>query len=264
LTSHVDRLAAKGTGASPDRWIIRRRSRASPAVRLLCFPYAGSGASVFRAWHAELSAETEVLLVQPPGREGRISEPPLHRLEELVGQVADALGAQLEPPYALFGHSLGALAAFELARELRRRGYAPPVALVVAGREAPHIPDPDSPLHLLPDQGLIEEVCRRYSGIPREVLAEPALVELLLPALRADLAMNETYAYAEAEPLQCPIYVYGGDQDARVSSSDLQGWGIHTHGGFAVRMFSGGHFFIQNLRTAVLTALSQDLAKALT
>lgn len=247
----------------PTPWILCPYPNVSADSRLFCFPYAGSGASVYRAWQGGLPANVELLPIQLPGRENRMVEKPLDCLSRLCDTVVDVLGPYFEPPFAFFGHSLGALIAFELTRELRHRGLPLPTALFVSGREAPRVLDLDPPLHPLPEDAFIRELCQRYGGIPQEVLEEPELLKLLIPALRADLTMNETYGYVEKEPLACPIYAYGGLQDARVSRADLDAWQRETRDTFIVRMFPGGHFFIQSARDRVLQELSEDLQQVL-
>jgi surfactin synthase thioesterase subunit len=156
---------------------------------------------------------------------------------------------------------MGALVAFELAQELRRRDLASPTRLLVSGREAPHRPDPDPPIRHLPDAAFLAEVRRRYDAIPAEVLAEPELLDLLLPLIRADFTLTETYAYSAVAPLVCPISCFGGTEDDRVSREDLEAWADHTRGSVALRIFPGGHFFVESAREAVLQAVVHDLAE---
>lgn len=228
-------------------------------MQLFCFPYAGSGALIYRDWQLGVPAYAEVLPIQLPGRENRMAEKPLDSLDLLLYTVADVLEPNLDCPFVFWGHSFGALVAFELAREFRRRGVTLPIALFVSGREAPSVPDLDPPLHLLPNDDFVHELSLRYDGIPQEVLGEPDLLQLLIPALRADLTMSEMYVYAEEEPLECPIFAYGGLQDAKVSCADLDAWRKETSQTFSVRQFPGDHFFIQSAKVRVLQELSEDL-----
>jgi medium-chain acyl-[acyl-carrier-protein] hydrolase len=165
----------------------------------------------------------------------------------------------MDVPFALFGHSMGALVAFELARELRRRSWPAPVLLVVSGRQAPPRPSPLPPFGHLPDAEFVREVCGRYDNIPGEVLAEAELLQLLLPALRADILVLETHSFTEEPPLDCPISCFGGEEDPHVSREDLDSWTGHTRSGCKVRTFPGGHFFIDTAREAVWRALREDL-----
>jgi medium-chain acyl-[acyl-carrier-protein] hydrolase len=243
---------------SMDAWILRPRPEPRARVRLFCFPYAGGGASPFRAWAGGLPPEVELCPVQLPGRESRLGEPAYTRLAPLVAALVTALRGHLDKPYAFFGHSLGALLAFELVRALRRAGAPPPRHLFVSGYRAPHLPDPEPPLHMLPGPALWDEL-RRLNGTPPEVLDNAELRRLIEPTLRADFAIDETYVYTPDEPLACPISAFGGLVDTDVSGEMLAAWRRHTHDSFALRMLPGDHFFIHSSRTLLLDALGQDL-----
>ncbi|HEX2093650.1 MAG TPA: thioesterase domain-containing protein, partial [Longimicrobiaceae bacterium] len=177
-----------------DPWVVRRPLNPHTRLRLFCFPYAGGGASIFRTWSQSLPPEVDVCPVQLPGRESRLREPPFDRLLPLVRTLADVLAPYMDLPFALYGYSNGALMSFELARELRRRGMRGPVHLFVAACPAPHLPDKDPPIHALPDVELIREI-RRLNGTPEEILQNEELMTLLIPLLRADSAIHETYVY---------------------------------------------------------------------
>jgi len=241
------------------RWVLRSPRPSPGRLRLFCLPYAGGGAAAYRAWADGLPPEIEVCRIELPGRGSRFAEPRFKSAAELVRAAADGLRPHLDPPFALFGHSMGALLAFELARELRRRGRPLPALLLVAGHEAPQCPDPDPPLSHLPDSEFVEEIRRRYDGIPAEVLAEPELLDLLLPVLRDDVALLERYRYSEEPPLDCPISCLGGEEDRRVSRESLEAWRDQTVRSFALRLIPGGHFFIESARAAVLRAVGEDL-----
>lgn len=239
-------------------WIVRPRRNPRAALRLLCFPYAGGGPSVFRTWPDALPDDIEVLAIAPPGRESRGREPPFEQLALLVASLADGLGAQLDAPFAIYGHSLGALVGFAFARELRRRGLTAPVHLFASGRRAPQLP-PLEQIHTLPDA----EFCawlRQLGGIPEVLLRDPDLMAYFLPILRADMAVNES-AIGDEPPLACPITAMGGVNDERVTSDVLDAWRVHTAAAFEREMFPGGHFFIQDTRVQFLGSLSRRLAR---
>jgi medium-chain acyl-[acyl-carrier-protein] hydrolase len=248
-------------GSRSSGWILRGPSPAGARRKVFCFPYAGGAASLFHGWGDALGAETHLCAVQLPGRGGRFREAPAQTIDELVKAAADGLSGELDLPFALFGHSMGAVVAFELARELRRRGGRQPFLLVVSGHQAPHIPEPHPPFSHLPDPEFLEEARQRYDGIPAEVLAEPELLQLVLPVLRADIRALENYAYVEEAPLECPIGVFGGDQDHHVSASDLEAWRGYTRATVTLRTFSGGHFFVQEARSDVLRSLATLLGE---
>lgn len=242
-----------------DRWIKIFQEQPGAQLRLFCFPYAGGGASVFRLWSRELPAGVEVCAVQLPGRESRWREEPFRRLEPLADAAAEALGPHLGRPFAFFGHSLGAVLAFEVARRLQRDGAPVPLHLFVSGRSAPRAPDETEPIHDLPRDEFIEAV-RSYSGTPDEVLANEELMELLEPLLRADFSVSETYEYRPgSELLATPVTVLGGVHDPEVPPQNLEGWRLETRGAFQKHLLDGGHFFLQERREDVLRLVSRAL-----
>lgn len=240
-----------------DRWIGFRQPQPNARARLFCFPHAGGAAQLFRTWQDDLPEEVEVCAIQPPGRWTRLREPPIARVIDLVDAAAPALRPLMDMPFLLFGHSLGAVVAFELARRLPREPSL--VGLLVSSRRAPQLPIPYRPIHHLPDTEFVREMCQQYGGIPEEVLETPELLELLLPALRADMEAFETYSYSPAPPLECPIRCYGGLDDRVVSANDLEQWAEQTVVSCSVRMFPGGHFFINTVKDRFLATLWQDL-----
>jgi len=241
-----------------DSWIAFRKPNPQARLRLFCFPYAGMGASIFRTWPDGLSADVEVCPVQFPGRGTRMMETPFTQLLPLVQALTQALAPLLDKPFAFFGHSLGALVGFELARQLRRQSGVQPVRLFVSAARAPQIPHRDRPIHALPEGEFLAEL-RRLNGIPGKVLEEVELMEIMLPVLRADFAVYETYVYSTEPPLNCPISTFGGLQDHRVSRGDLEAWRDQTSVSFSLRMFPGDHFFWNTTQPLLLQALSKEL-----
>jgi len=241
-------------------WLNRPKPGSEARLRLFCFPYAGGGASLYRSWAEPLASVAEIWSVQLPGRENRLGEPLYRSLPALIGALTDALKDELTAPYAFFGHSLGGLIAFELARSLRREGRELPLQLFVSGHLAPQVPQRHPPIHGLPYAQFVQEL-RRYRGTPEAVLANQELLELLVPVLRADFQLFETYVYQPDEPLDCPISAFGGLSDVEVSQEDLAAWRRQTRGLFTFRMLPGNHFFIQSARAQLLQALSLDLLR---
>jgi surfactin synthase thioesterase subunit/glycosyltransferase involved in cell wall biosynthesis len=250
--SALDRL-------SPDRrkllaLRLRRTSGgghvAAGALRLFCFPHAGGGAAAFKTWAERLPRAVAVAPMRPPPRRNNMAA--------VVAALGDSIQPYLDQPFAFFGHSMGAAVAFELARLLRRRNQPAPRMLVASGARAPqyrrgHVPPPE------PSETEFVEALRRLQGTPREVLDNPNLMQLILPALREDAAIYRHYVYAEEPPLDCPIRAYGGAEDPNVSRAHLEAWAQQTTAAFAVRVFPGGHFYLQTHRQEFLAALARDL-----
>src|SRR5215470_622662 len=239
--------------------MLRSRSASEPRLRLFCLPCAGRGAALYRGWPEFSGCEMELCAMQLPGRESRLKESPFTRMSDAVERLVEALERYLDLPFALFGHSMGAILCFELARQLRSRYGVRPIHLFVSARRAPQFPDPRPPLRHLPDARFIAEIGRRYNGLPREVLANPELMELLLPMLRADVQMIETYVYEPGLPLDCPITSLGGVEDSDLRIEDLEGWSTHTNSRFETKVFPGDHFFIQSVPKEVLGTISLSL-----
>ena len=259
-------------GLSPERrrlFALRLRKRApasawfprvdaAPGIRLFCFPHAGGGAGAFAAWRLEGIAVCPVRL---PGRESRSAEAPFERMAPLVAALAGAMEPYLDRPFAFFGHSMGAVVAFEAARRLRRLGLPYPRLLAASGARAPQFRRGYTPPPAPSEAEFLEEL-RRLEGLPPEALDNPALLRALMPALTADAALYRNYVYAEDDPLALPIRAYGGSGDPNVRPEHLRGWAEQTVSSFAARLFPGGHFFLHGGRTEVLAALAADLEEA--
>lgn len=227
-------------------------------VRLFCFPYSGAGASIFYPWRGRLPQAIEVCPVEFPGRGARLAEPPLARLRPLVETMARDLRPYLDQPFAFFGHSLGALVSFALARHLRKEHGLVPARLFISGHNAPQVPYADAPIHDLPGPEFVEQI-RRLNGMSKEVLESAELMQLLVPILRADLAVCETYVYEADRPLDCPISACGGLQDAVVSREHLEAWREQTSASFSLHMFPGDHFYLNTARPLLMRTLAQEL-----
>ncbi len=240
-------------------WIVPGPAGIKPRLRLFCLPYAGGGAAAYAQWVNRLPRDVEVCRVQLPGRENRLREAPFTSITPLVETVAEAIRPYLDRPFAIFGHSLGALTSFELVRQVRRRFDLSPAQLFVSARWAPHLPDPEPLIYQLPDAEFIATLRRRYNNIPDAVADDPELMEIFLPLLRADVTMLDTYAYTADQPFDCPITAYGGSDDRRVTRAGLEAWRAHTRQAFSVKVFPGEHFYLQGARDQLLQALSQEL-----
>ena len=259
-------------------WLLGPPPDPSAKIRLFCFPYAGAGASVFHGWQEALpltptplprgergrgEGGVAVCPVQPPGRENRLREPAFTAMAPLVQAAAKALRPYLRPPFALLGHSLGALVAFELARQLRREGAPAPACLFACGCEAPQSQQPTvRPIHALPREVFVTEL-RRMQGTPEAVLTNSELLDLFLPTLRADFAVLETYRCEPEEPLPCPVVAVGGKDDKHTSREGLAAWAGQTTGPFHLHVVPGGHFFLRTERTRLLHLLGAALGEML-
>ena len=244
--------------ATAESWVTRPRPNPHARMRLFCFPYAGSGASIYRTWPALVSPDIEVCPIQLPGRENRLKEPPFTWLAPLIQKLGDAIAGYLDRPYAFFGHSMGVLISFELARYLRRKRQNMPIHVFVSAHHAPQVPYPAPPISQLPTALLIEQL-RHLEGTPEEVLQSDDIMRIMLPLLRSDFALCETYTYHHEEPLGCSISVFGGLSDPRVRYGDLVAWQAQTTGRCRLRMFPGGHFFWQHAREPLVQSIDEQL-----
>jgi Predicted thioesterase involved in non-ribosomal peptide biosynthesis len=239
-------------------WLAYRHPNLQAQIRLFCFPYAGGGASIFGNWFNFLPAQVEVCPIQLPGRENRINEPPIKRLSALVDELIEILLPLIDLPFAFFGHSMGALISFELTRLLRQSNLPLPSQLFISGFGAPHMPDPEPPIHHLPLQEFVAAI-RRHNGTPEEVWQHEELVRIVLPYLRADFEICETYVYQPDILLPIPITVYGGRQDPGIKPERLRAWSEQTTKNCIVHMFLGDHFFLYSCREQLMMTLSQEL-----
>lgn len=245
------------------RCLIRLREPVMPPrLQLYCLPYAGGSARVFQSWRDMLPADMTLFGVEYPGHGSRISEPAIDRIDVLAGHLAGALARVPPAPYALFGHSMGALTAFEMSHRLAGRGMLSPTLLVVSGHGAASLPSTDRPVHACPDDEFIARL-RELNATPPEVLDTPELIELMMPILRADFRAAETYVPARRPKLSIPIVAYGGLRDPDVDRDQLLAWADETTARCTVRMFPGDHFFLRTAREQVVAALTRDLTQAL-
>ncbi|HVF55939.1 MAG TPA: alpha/beta fold hydrolase [Pyrinomonadaceae bacterium] len=239
-------------------WLACPKPNPRAGLRLFCFPYAGGTATIFHQWQSDLPPSVEVCPVQLPGRGKRMQEKPFTDLFSLVEATATALRPFLDKPFAFFGHSMGGLISFELARHLRRERAPAPTRLFISGRRAPQVESESAPTHDLPESEFVEEV-RKLAGTPAEVLEHPELRHLMLPLLRADFSVCETYRYTAEPPLDCPISVFGGLYDRDVQRKHLEPWGGQTTRPVTVRMLPGDHFFINTQQPLLMRVLGQEL-----
>lgn len=230
---------------SPNPWLVNLRPQPDPHLRLFCLPYAGGGVSSFRSWLKRLPEGIEIWAVQLPGRGARVRESPYISLEAVIEDLSPVAAPFLDRPYAIFGHSLGALVGYELIRRFRSESLPPPRRLFVSACRAPQMPAMEKPLHGLSEEALIAEL-KRLNGTPKEVFEHAELMHLALPAIRGDLAIYETYAYHPETPLSTGITAFAGEYDQRFRVDQVRAWAQLTSGYFSFHGIKGDHFFIHN------------------
>ena len=228
-------------GPSP-KWFPPRTARSGVRVRLFCLPHAGSGAAVFYRWRRLLPPAIEAVPVLFPGRETRLAEPPPARVDDVVEALTDAAQGEFHLPYAFFGHSMGALLAYKWARRIHAVGLPSPTCLILSGKEAAHVSSRHRRLHQLPDEELVEQLRQRY-GTPGPSLADPELRAVLLPTLRSDLRLVESYRHGPEARLDCPLVVLAGADDRSVSKAGLAAWAELTDGPVSSARLPGDHFY---------------------
>jgi medium-chain acyl-[acyl-carrier-protein] hydrolase len=242
------------------KWLLFPKANSGAALRLFCFHYAGGSAQVFHGWPAHLPQSLEIGAIQLPGHGHRIGEPHIRRLAPLGRVVAQELLPYLDKPFAFFGHSMGALLCFETARSLRRENKRQPTHLFVSAAEAPHRRIREELLSGLPKNELLKKL-REFNGAPEEALENEELLDLMLPTIRADFELCDTYEYHQEPPLECPMTIYGGLEDHDVDAGRLAAWSEMTVGASQVRMFPGGHFFLTDSQSAFLQTFAGDLLR---
>ncbi|MFF6995240.1 thioesterase II family protein [Streptomyces sp. NPDC008313] len=250
------------TGASADTgaWIRRFHPAPEAPTRLVCFPHAGGSATYYFPVSNALSPGVDVLSVQYPGRQDRRTEPCVDDIRALADTVVRELRPWADRPLTLFGHSMGASLAFEVALRLEAEGIVP-LGLFASGRRAPSRHRNET-VHLADDDTLIAEL-KKLSGTDTQMLGDPEVLRMILPAVRNDYRAAETYRHRPGPPLSCPVVALVGDDDPQVTDDEARAWAEHTTGGFTLRTFTGGHFFLNSHAPAVMSAISAHIADTL-
>src|SRR6266436_2756636 len=245
---------------TPTPWFSCPKPDPQAGMRLFCFPYAGGGASIYRGWENYLPAGVEVWPVQPPGRGSRFKESAFATMDSLVTAAATAIKPFLDLPISLFGHSVGAMASFELAHLLADEFGVNVRHLFVSGARGPHLPRNGHRIHDLPEDEFTTEL-KALNGTPPEVLDNPELMRMISATLRADFAIADTYSSSSRPPLNCPITAFGGLEDSLVSREDLEAWRIQTANSFDLWQLPGDHFFIHTSDSLLLQILSREIKR---
>ncbi|HKP57746.1 MAG TPA: thioesterase domain-containing protein [Polyangiales bacterium] len=248
-------------------WIVRRNPRDRAALRLFLLPHAGAGTVIYRDWSADFPESIDVCAIEPPGRFPRRKERSIGDVFEFARSLQPALDPYLDLPFAIFGYSLGALMAFEVAREIRRQRKLEPVHLFAAAQKAPHMPYRSRAISREPTLSFVREIEQRYGSFDPLVKEDPETLAMVVDIMRADLGMLENYRYLEEEPFRCPILAIGGKDDVGILPKELEGWRIHTKGSFRADWCPGTHFFLRNhgqeLRRLVRDAIQPSLGHGL-
>jgi surfactin synthase thioesterase subunit len=251
----------RAPGVTARRHLLRFGPATDHERRLFCLPYAGGTPGAYRAWSKRLPTDVDVTAVTLPGRTPGSGEPLLGSVGEIVAVLRAEVEAAADLPYALFGHSMGALVAFELAVALEASEGRGPDCLFVSGRRAPDEPHTASFIHDLPDEEFLDALDRSYGGVPDAIRHEPELLALLLPALRADVRTFETYTRLSDTRVRCPVHVSGGADDTRPRPDELRGWQRVAEQDISVRLFPGGHFYLTTETEAVTTDIATRWAR---
>ena len=242
------------------RWVICPHPRPKATLQLFCFPYAGGGASAFNAWGKTLADQFEICVIQMPGREERLNEKLVKDMPQLVDTLAQEISAVSKKPFAFFGHSMGAIVAYETARRLTAMGVNKPAHLFVSARAVPHLQKNTDLLRFLDDEAFVDKLQATYGAVPEAVRRNPEVRKIFLPILRADVELLETYEETSSEPLDLPITALGGISDPAISRAQLEGWQARTNAKFTYHEFPGDHFYIDEEREAVMAAIKNDLS----
>ncbi len=241
-------------------WFRPFKCNKNSYISLFCFHYGGGSASAYKKWAKDIIDQVDLVAIQLPGRENRFREPLLKNVSQVTNELYKNFDSYIHKPFIFFGHSIGALIAFEFARLLRKKDISEPKHLIVSAAKAPQLPLKRSIIHNLPDSKFVEEICK-YNGIPNNILEDQGLASIFLPIIRADFSISETYQYATEEVLSFPITALGGLNDASLEQADLLEWSKQTSSFFEYNLLPGDHFFIRSSYQQVITIMNNILYK---
>ncbi len=241
--------------AARNPWIIGRHCLADPVARLICVPQAGAGAGAFSGWRGRLPAGVELTPVELPGRGTRLGEPMPASFAALADALFAGIRAELDRPYALFGHSLGGSLAYEVAIRVQRHGLPAPAAVLISGSRAPHVPSLRTMSDV--DDEVLLRWLNRNGGLPAQLLADPSFLREITRVIRADLGYAEAYVAPDPPVLRCPLHVFGGEQDEITPPAELPRWRRCAGAEFSVTMLPGGHSFPHEDPAAMIAAIAR-------
>ncbi len=242
-----------------NQWLPSQFTHESGATRLLCFPHAGGGSAIYHRWEQQLPPHLTLLPVKLPGREGRLREPAHTSIAALLTAMTPSIASSITEPYALFGHSMGGLIAYELARKLQNEHNKTPKLLFVSACRSPDRFQQTQSLHRLPTEEMIESLIRDFNENGESTPAEREMMRAMADTLRADLQLLETYRHQGPAQLDCPIIGLAGSEDHKVTASDVNGWRSFTRAAFSLRTIPGHHFFLRQQEQSILQLIASKL-----
>lgn len=241
---------------SANKWLLQGNTQSPSHMRLFCFPHAGGNANNYIHWQKSLSPGIELCVIQLPGRTSRMIESPITNMAALVEAIVEGIGPYLDKPFAFFGHSMGAVVAYEVSQRLRKLDKPSPIHLFVSSCRGPAMPLKRQPIYNLPFDDLLTALAN-LNGTPSEALDNKELMAMMEPVIRADFEIIETRSYNEQAALDLPITALGGKQDPSVSTLELQAWKQHTNAGFWLKLFEGDHFYYADQEKALMRQISE-------
>jgi len=244
-----------------DPFVRVTRPRLDASMKLFCIPFSGGGASAYGNWAAHFDSEIEVCAMQLPGREDLFNEPLVSDFDKMASIVCDAIERVADKPIAIFGHSLGALLGFAAARMLTQSAQVQLVGLFASACRAPHLPNRYPKLSGLGDRQFLTSVKEIFGGVPDEILSSDEYVRFFTPLIRSDLALGDSFAYRDDEPLFCPITAFYGQDDTAVRKDEAAQWVQHTREEFSIYGLRGDHFFLKSEQGYLLRVIQEQLAK---
>jgi medium-chain acyl-[acyl-carrier-protein] hydrolase len=238
--------------------IVRFQPKEASSSRMICFPYAGATAAIYRSWNTLMPEEMELVAVEIPGRLHLKDKPPAD-MKDLIEILYSQILPFINKPYAIFGHSFGSIIAYEMVKKLQVENLELPKKLFVSSRRAPQLPSRFRHAAGLPDPEFIDEMQNLYQAIPEAVLKEKELLKMLLPILKQDIGINETYIGQLDPLLKVPLQTYYGTQDTTVNSQEIEAWSKVTQKDFQMKSFDGGHFFLDKEKGAIISDMASSL-----